>query len=155
MTLCYCRWDIFSEGRYYISPVSPERTAACESPSHTTVEQFHLLWLFDLSCQVSIPSFQNVLVNKFRALWRQSKVSFSISAPPPYQPEASYLEHGVSEPLCMELGTIILNFLFIQSSAGEYPLESGVDVYGLYLSFNLSITPGKVWSAGYMSKLIL
>ena len=56
-----------------------------------TVDQFHLLQFLFLSCQVPIPSLQEVHAGgRSRALRRQSKLSFVfMSAPPPYQKEAS------------------------------------------------------------------
>ena len=67
---------------------------------HMIVEQFHLLRFPVSSCLVSIPDLQEVLVTDLEpCVVDQNLLFVSISAPPPFQPQASYLEHEVSELL--------------------------------------------------------
>ena len=65
-----------------------------------TVEQFHLLQFLVISCQISMPNLQDVLVTDPEPGDVDQKLLFvAVSAPPPFQPEASYLEHEVSKLL--------------------------------------------------------
>ena len=65
-----------------------------------TMKQFHLLRFPVLSCLVSIPDFQVVLVTDSEPCdVDQSLLFASIPAPPTFQPQASYLEHEAFELL--------------------------------------------------------
>ena len=60
------------------------------------MEQFHLLRFPVLSCLVSIPDLQEVLLTDPELCDVDQNLLFaSISAPPPFQPNTAYLEHEV------------------------------------------------------------
>ena len=69
-----------------------------ESPPYRTKEPFHLRRFPVLSCLVTILDLQEVLGTHPELCDVDQNLHFvSISAPPPFQLQASYLEHEVSE----------------------------------------------------------
>ena len=95
----------------------------------------------------TLTNLQKVLVTDFEPCDTNQKYPFlSVSAAPPYQPEASYLSRGFRASL--EIGTFVLSFLFIMSSAGKYLLERGVDLYTKNARYGSEVRClcGQVWN---------
>ena len=147
-------------------------TCHWESPSHMMVEQFSFLRFPAFSSQVSLPILQEVSATEPGHCHVNQNWLFCFRLSSSFLSNRSFLSVTWGFWVSLELGTFVLSFLSIRSSAGGYRLKSGVDLYTRstkYYSlpfFSLAFTVftprsasplllGWLWAAGYVAKLIL
>ena len=119
VTLWSSRWDIFCFSWTYHR----------KSPPRMTVEPFHLWRFLVLSCLEYIPNLQEVLATDPEPCYVDQNLPFCFCLSSSSLSTRSFLSGKWDFWPSLEWGTFVLSFLFIRSSAGKYPLESGVGQY--------------------------